>query len=312
MTIRPLAPRGSTRKTPLAVAGLLFLVLFGFAQRPIQYDRNSHGGEGYYPGVNENRTAREAPWRSMPVPNWTNEMTFQKDVFTFARVRYTRLSRSSRVWWNGGYWYSDYPDSDLNLSFRLQQLTSMKVDPDGRVVDLTDPELFDYPWIYMVEPGLMRLEDEEVDVLRRYLANGGFMMTDDFWGTLQWANFEREMGRVFPGKSWTELEMDHPIFHTVFNLKGPKEKLQIPNQLLGQRSEITGVTWETKEGEACKDIHFRALADDKGRLMVVACFNTDNGDGWEREGEDKYFFHRFSENIAYPLAINIIFYSMTH
>ena len=46
--------------------------------------------------------------------------------------------------------------------------------------------------------------------------------------------------------------------------------------------------------------------------MVIACHNTDNGDGWEREGEDDYFFHRFSENIAFPLGINIIFYAMTH
>jgi hypothetical protein len=75
---------------------------------------------------------------------------------------------------------------------------------------------------------------------------------------------------------------------------------------------VTGITWEYHEGEACKDIHFRALFDDKNRLMVLGCYNTDNGDGWEREGEDVYFFHRFSENIAYPLAINIIVYSMTH
>ncbi len=46
--------------------------------------------------------------------------------------------------------------------------------------------------------------------------------------------------------------------------------------------------------------------------MVFACYNTDNGDGWEREGEDEVFFRHFSEAIAYPLAINVIFYAMTH
>ena len=47
-------------------------------------------------------------------------------------------------------------------------------------------------------------------------------------------------------------------------------------------------------------------------MMVIACHNTDNGDGWEREQEYEYFFREFSEKRAYPLGINIIFYAMTH
>ena len=46
--------------------------------------------------------------------------------------------------------------------------------------------------------------------------------------------------------------------------------------------------------------------------MVIACHNTDNGDGWERESWSDYYFHNFSEKIAYPLGINIVFYAMTH
>jgi hypothetical protein len=293
-------------------AGLGLAMLLALPASLSGFDRNSEDGEGWYPGVNLARTAREAPWRSVPTPTWTNAPSFQKDVFSFARVRYTRLSRSRNVWWNGGYWYSDYPDSDLNLSYRLQQLTSIKVDPDGRVIDLTDRALFDYPWIYMVEPGLMRLEEAEVAILRQYLLNGGFLMADDFWGTPQWANFEREMKRVFPERKWTELEMSHRIFHMVYDLNVPKEELQVPNVRIGRRAETTGITWEFHEGEQCRDIHFRALFDDHDRLMAIACYNTDNGDGWEREGEDQYFFRRFCEKAAYPLAVNIIVYSMTH
>src|SRR5437867_3541905 len=55
-----------------------------------------------------------------------------------------------------------------------------------------------------------------------------------------------------------------------------------------------------------------ASLDEKGRIMVIAVHNCDNGDGWEREGEDDYFFHEFSEKRAYPLGINIIFYLLTH
>jgi len=149
----------------LAAALLNALAAFGIAIPltatcdPSPYDRNSHQGEGWNANVHAAATARESPWHSGPTPDWTNAPGFEKDVFSFARVRYTRQSRSRQIWWNGGYWYSDYPDSDLNLSFRLQQLTSIKVNPNGRVIDLTDPALFDYAWIYMVEPGLMILED---------------------------------------------------------------------------------------------------------------------------------------------------------
>ncbi len=309
-------------KLKLKWVGLAGVILVGVNLSLAQRFRNSNQGEGWIVNGDSIRTAREAPFHSTEVPNWTNAPGFEKDLFTFARIRYTRLTRGGRVWWNGGYWYSDYPDSDLNLSYRLQQLTSIKVDPNGRVIDLTDPELFSFPWTYMVEPGLMILENDEVGVLRNYLLNGGFLMADDFWGEGQWANFEREMKRVLPDRSFVELPLEHPIFHCVFDLKGPKSQLQVPNVLIGRRAEETGVTWEYHEalvggqvvrgGEECKELHIRAILDDKGRIMVLACHNTDYGDGWEREGEDDYFFHRFCENIAYPIGINVIFYSMTH
>ena len=292
-------------------AGVLCVLLLAAHISVAQRWRNSMGGEGWVSNADSVRTAREVPFRSSPTPEWTNAPAFERDAFTFARVRYTRLPRSA-VWWSGGFWYSDFPDSDLNLSFRLQQMTSIKVDPHGRVIDLTDRELFDYPWIYMVEPGLMVLEDDEVPILRNYLLNGGFMMADDFWGEAQWGNFERQMKRVFPERAFAELPMDHPVFHGVFQLAGPKNKLQVPNVMIGRRAETTGVTWETKEDGPCTEVHIRSITDDKGRMMVIACHNTDYGDGWEREGEDTYFFHRFSENISYPIAINIIVYSMTH
>jgi len=97
----------------------------------------------------------------------------------------------------------------------------------------------------------------------------------------------------------------------------PKNKLQTPNERLGARSRETGVTWEShyqRDGsvENCTEMHIRALFDDKGRMMVIATHNCDNGDGWEREGEDDYFFHEFSEKRAFPLGINIIVYCMTH
>ena len=265
------------------------------------------GGRRYYDD-REIRTARELPSDSTGTPLWTNAPGFEQDVFTFARIHYSR--GSSRYGWGG--WRTDCPDSDLNLSFRLQQMTSLLVDPDGRVIRLTDGDLFDFPWIYIVEAGALALEDNEVPILRRYLLNGGFLVVDDFWGDAEWENFYREIKRVFPEREPEELSMDHPVFRCVFPVTLSKNQMQVPNVRDGEWSRTTGITWEQNHVGNTRDVHFKAIFDDKRRMMVMICHNTDNGDGWEREGESDYYFHNFSEKVAYPLGINIIFYMMTH
>lgn len=240
------------------------------------------------------------------VPEWSNEPGFEKDVFTFARIQYD--SGYGRGWGRGGGgWRTDYRDADLNFSFRLQQLTSLKVDPEGKILRLTDPDLFNCPFIYIVEPGRLEFSEEEVKTLRRYLLSGGFLMVDDFWGEAEYANLYEEMKRVFPEREPRELPLEHPIFHCVFDLK---EKPQIPNFQTGEESQYNGgITWERNDA---RTPHYRAIFDDKERMMVIICHNTDNGDGWEREGEYEYYFREFSEKKAYPLGINIVFYAMTH
>jgi hypothetical protein len=159
----------------------------------------------------------------------------------------------------------------------------------------------------MAQPGHMVLRDEEVPILRKYLLNGGVLMVDDFWGDAEWQSFETEMKRVLPERHWVELPMDHPIFHCVIDLKMAKNDLQVQTKNFWRRG---GITHRGRADTA--DFHVRAWLDDKQRIMVLALHNSDNGDGWEREGEDIDYFHTFSETRAYPLAINAIFYLMTH
>ena len=253
------------------------------------------------------RTARETASHSTGTPNWTNPPGFEKDVFTFTRVIYKPSSSARGFRGSRMGWINDYPDSDLNLSYRLQQLTATKVDPDGRMLKLTDPELCDYPFLYMVKPGRAEFREEEVPHLRKYLLNGGALLADDFWGTQEWDSFEHEMKRVLPERDWVELPIAHPLFHCVFDLSRTKNSLQVPSIHFFER---TGET--SRNGEDSQDVHIRALLDDRQRIMVLAAHNTDNGDGWEREGEDDTYFREFSEPLAYPLAINIVFYLMTH
>jgi hypothetical protein len=233
------------------------------------------------------------------VPEWTNEAEFKDDVFTFVRIKYGSYGD-----WRRGKWATDYPDSDLNFSFRLKELTSLEVDPNGKIIELTDETLFDYPFIYVIEPGEMWLEDAEVAALRRYLLNGGFMMVDDFWGEREYENFYENLKRVFPEPQYEprELPLEHEIFHCVYDLK---QKPQVPSI----HSWWDGRTYERSDAA---EVHYKGVFDDKGRMMAIICHNTDLGDGWEREGLDSRYFHEFSEKWSYPMGINIVTYAMTH
>jgi hypothetical protein len=204
---------------------------------------------------------------------------------------------------------TDWPDSDLNFSFRLQQLTALKVNPEPITLRATDERIFDYPFLYMIEPGGLLFSEEEVTALRRYLLNGGFLMVDDFWGDAEWENFAEQIRRVFPDREPIELSLDHEIFHCVYRLK---ERPQIPNINAAWAGRGQGITWEWNHVGNTRDVHYKALFDDKGRMMAIICHNTDLGDGWEREGEDPGYFHEFSEKKCYPMGINIVTYAMTH
>ncbi len=242
------------------------------------------------------------------VPAWQVNDRFPRDVFTFARLQYTSCEpeRTSFAWW------TDYRDADLNLSYRLEELTSLKVNPEPEVVGITDPHLFDFPWVFMSGVGNIILDDREAGILRTYLLSGGFLFVDDFWGQAEWDGFHRALKQVFPEREPEDLPRSHPLFHWVYDLPNDRS-LQTPSLPAAIRSRSTGVTWEDfHAGGNTREVHFRAVFDDRRRMMVMICHNTDNGDGWEEEGTDPWFFRTFSENKNYPLAINALFYAMTH
>lgn len=247
------------------------------------------------------RSSRPMPDRSQ-YPNWQIDQGFESDVFTFVRVRYSSTDSSF-----GSSWRNDYPDCDWNFSYRLQQLTSLKVDPDGKVLDLTDPELFNYPFLYLSGAGGMSFHDDELQALRRYLLNGGFLMIDDFWARYHWEQVSGQMKKVFPDRSPVELTLDHEIFHLVYDLD---ELPQVPSI----RAFLNGDTFEYWHGptDGDEDPHFYAIHDDNRRIMALLCYNNDIGDGWEREGESLEYFKRYSERYSYPMGINIVTYALTH
>ena len=228
--------------------------------------------------------------------------------YVFCRLMYQSAYRE----YGGQGWSTDYPDADINFSIRLSELTKTPVsfDPTGEpnflVLPIMDEALFHCPWAIMSDAGSVWFEDDEAEQLRSYLLKGGFLWADDFWGSPAWANWEQQIGRVLPPGEYPIVDI--PLEHTILRMWFPVEAVpQIPSiqhwrRSGGQRSE---------RGRDSAEVHFRAITDRSGRIMVLMTHNTDIADGWEREGDDPDYFYEFSPN-SYAVAINVMLYMMSH
>ncbi|MCP4854267.1 MAG: DUF4159 domain-containing protein [Fuerstiella sp.] len=240
------------------------------------------------------------------------------DAFTFVRIKYDSTGGYGESWYrhegrDWDRWETDYPRAEMNLIPRLTELTSVRVNPRPIVLQLTDTELFDHPFIFMSDVGWMQLSSVERVMLERYLSAGGFLWVDDFWGEAEWQNMERNIGSLRTDWNWKAIPNDHPILRTVYRLK---QCPQVPARIFFVQ---TGRNWDPPEVhrgptggvDGVRNVRLMGLFDTPGRLMAVATHNTDIADGWEREGESKEFFDRFSVH-SYAMAINVLFYAMTH
>jgi hypothetical protein len=218
-----------------------------------------------------------------------------------AEWRFVRLAYSSVGARSGsrGGWLTDWPDAEQHLIKGVQRLTRIDTAEEGQQLSIMDESLFDYPWVYAVEVGSWMLSDEEAARLRDYLLRGGFLVVDDFHGSMEWAGFIESMHRVFPDRAIVEIPIEDAVFHLAYDLP---EQVQIP----GIQSLYSGLTYE-RDGYTP---HWRGIYDDEGRLMVVINFNMDLGDAWEHADVPEYALQYTTR--AYKYAINYILYAMTH
>jgi hypothetical protein len=273
--------------TALLVAALAVMATMAYAQR-IWVGRG-----GFF---------REAP-------KWAKRASFDGG-FNYCRGFYTSDRRED----GGMGWWTDYPGADNNFSVRLAELTFVRVkldssgQPDNVVVQLTDQLLPHCPLLFMEDVGTVRFSDEEVEHLRNYLIKGGFLYVDDFWGTQAWEQWVYELGRVLPANKYPifDIPINHPIMHSLYDVK---EIEQVSSIQFWYRNG--GSTSERGWMNDSPHSDFRGVQDERGRLMVVMTHNTDIADTWEREGENREYFERFSPD-GYAIGVNIILYALTH
>jgi hypothetical protein len=224
---------------------------------------------------------------------------------------FCRISFRNQPAGDGAGWSVDYPRADINLSFRLGELTKVPISRDGTgeihhvVIRLTDPELYRCPFVMMTEPGGAYFDEAEAAALRDYLLRGGFLWADDFWGTRAWQVWSGEIGKVLqPGEyPIVDVPLSHELFHVLYDVRQVPQIPSINNWM------FSGSTSERGMDSAVP--YVRAITDAQGRIMVLMTYNTDFGDAFEREGDNHEYFLRFAPP-GYAFGVNAILYAMTH
>jgi hypothetical protein len=227
------------------------------------------------------------------VPDPDRPRTGEHKEWTFARLAY-----------DGGFgrsgWDVDYPRAEYHFSEAVRRLTRVDADLDGQVVSPDSDQLFDYPWLYAVEPGTWGFSAEQAARMREYLLRGGFLMADDFHGEDEWEAFLIGIQEVFPDLPVEEVPADSLVYAMPYP---QKERVQVP----GPRYMQTGLTYERSDGATP---HWRGIRDEQGRWMVLISHNIDYGEGWEQADNPSYP-EDFTRQ-AYEVAIDYLLYAMTH
>ena len=248
------------------------------------------------------------PYDDIPIPPDYQEKT----EWVFARLMYpphpfARFSHFGRRFggeadWREGYssWTQDYPRADRHFAQALRRLTRIHVRSVEQPVNLDDgDDVYNWPWLCAGEMGDWKLTNPQAKKLREYLLRGGFLMLDDFWGTVEWERFDESMKLVFPDRPVVEIDNKDPIFHTVYDLD---ERYQIAGEWALRR----GTTYRNDGSVA----HWQGIYDDKGRLMVAISFNSDIGDSWEWADEPRYP-EKYSA-LGIRIGVNYAVYALTH
>lgn len=196
----------------------------------------------------------------------------------------------ARVQYYGGDYYTD-PTALPNLAaFTTEKTATPWKALDGSVT-LLDPKLSSYPILYLTGHGDIQFKNAEIEALRKYLEQGGFLLVNDN-GPARSGNsideaFRREIARVLPSEPLIELPIDHPIFSCYFQF--PKGIPQIHRHDEEQPPRLFGIYV-------------------RGRLAVLYDWNSDIGNGWEDPQVHKDPEEKRQE--ALRMGTNILLYAL--
>jgi len=250
-------------------------------------------------------------FRVYPAMEGYDDLPLPSDYKAKAEFVVGRLMYPSRQGGRGGggdwrqgraSWTVDYPKGDRFFAAALRRLTRIDIRSVEQPVNPDDgDDIYNWPYLHVGMPSAWNITDAQASRLRDYLLRGGFLLCDSFFGTEEWATFEVGMRRIFPDREVIEIPDRDPIFHTVFKLE---ERYQVGNF----RSMIRDSTRPYRADGSVA--YWRAIKDDKGRIMVAMAFNSDLGDSWQLADELRYP-EKYSA-LGLRIGVNYVIYALSH
>jgi len=199
---------------------------------------------------------------------------------------YSAFSVGRLKYGGGGDWYGDQTSLKNLLAGARDRLGLAVTGDEEEVVAPLEESLFRHPFVFMCGHGNVKFTPAEVERMRAYLSNGGFLWCDDDYGID--ASFRRELKRIFPGGNLVELPFGHPIFHQKYDFPSGLPKIHEHD---GGPPRAFGLYHE-------------------GRLVVLYTFDTDLGDGLEDEGVHPDPPEKREQ--ALRMALNIVTYVLAN
>jgi len=196
-------------------------------------------------------------------------------AFKIARLKYS----------GGGDWYND-PQEEVNLLKYIQQNTQIDVLPEYEFVEITDDKFFTFPFIFMTGHGNIVFSNLEIQRLRTYLENGGFLYADDDYGMD--AAFRREIKKVFPEKELIEIPYSFGLYHCHYDFPNGPPKIHAHDEKPAQGFGI---------------FH-------NGRLVLYYTYESNPSDGWNDPEVHGDTPEKHEEALRF--GTNIVVWALTH
>ena len=200
--------------------------------------------------------------------------------FTFARIKY-----------RSGDWDTDQR-MPSNLLNSLVEYTTIPINNEEKVVELSSNELFLYPFSYLSGHKLVQFDQQEKLNFKKYVDNGGFVFVDDCNHDIDGLfakSFEAQMSSIFGQAALKKIPNNHEIYQSFFKFeKGPPTT----------SFELNG--W----GDDLVHDYLKAI-EINGRIGVLYS-NKDYGCEWDYDFRNKRFYAE--DNTKF--GVNIIMYAM--
>jgi hypothetical protein len=180
-----------------------------------------------------------------------------------------------------------------NVLNSLVEYTSLRVEPEERVVSLRDPAALEAPFAYLAGHRLVEFDRAERDNFQRLVENGGFIFVDDCNHDIDGLfarSFEEQMSHLFGSRALVKIPSDHAIYRSFFQFEhGPPTT---SFELNGWGDDL---------------VHDYLKAIEIGGRIGVLYSNKDYGCEWDYDYRNKRWLAE--DNTRF--AVNVVIHAMT-